>query len=124
MRKLLILAFVMGTFSFNSLYADDFEHAAFIPTEPEPLLEAYTQEYGEKFIFSGIREYLGCIVNNLDLPPEVYVGCGVSLVKTVLMCRQGFDMNCANGVAETGRICAEPMNSVVDAITLCNDDTE
>lgn len=128
-RKFVMPLLVAGLFSSQS-FAVDVEKDAFnhlevsqdrilIASDADSLMEAYTEVYGQDKSMESVRDFLVCMVGQLDLKDEIYRTCGISLVALVKACKVGGPALCIGATANTIRECQEPSINVLQAISEC-----
>lgn len=96
----------------------------FVDTDADSLVAAYEAVHGlDEYStqdMTDIREFVGCFVSGLDLPQEVYLQCGMSIVQTATACSEGIaNPACLTAIGETVGLCKLPAKNIKDSAMAC-----
>ncbi len=100
--------------------ANAFASEELVSTDAEALLRlegSLSPQAGE---FDEVREFLQCFTDNMDLPAQVYLGCGLSVARAGLRCsRNGLNFKCVRALLKVGQECAAPVSKAIQSVQVC-----
>lgn len=124
-KTLLAVSGLMATFQ---AYGSGSDVQALVSTDSEALLSLVSNPDTVNGEFDGIREFLTCFVDNMDLPATVFVECGKAVAEAGLTCQEsGLSIDCFDALTDVSKACAEPIAKTIQSTRICmnpeDDDT-
>lgn len=93
---------------------------ALVDSSAESLLALEGSVLPSDLSYEGVRDFLTCFVGHMDLPPQVYIDCGVSVARASVQCRgQGLGDQCLSSLVVVAQKCAAPVSQAIQGVQQC-----
>lgn len=117
-----VLAAASGLWSpAASADSSDWEPAGeLVDSSAESLLALEGSVLPSDLSYDGVREFLTCFAGHMDLPPQVYLDCGLAVARASVRCSgKGLDFQCLSSLIAVAQKCAAPVSQAIQSAQQC-----